>query len=56
MSWKTKVQGRKECPTGTLEEPQGAEIHNPSVLLSLPATEKSLIGKFVTNSPDSYNV
>ena len=56
MSWETKEQGREECPTGTPKEPQATEINNPSVLLSLPATEKSLIGKFVANSPDSYNV
>jgi hypothetical protein len=54
--WKVKAQGQKEYKIGRLEQRQVTEIHNLSVLLFLLPTEKLLIGKFVANSPDSFNV
>jgi hypothetical protein len=54
--WKVKVQGREECKIGKSEQRQVTEIHNLPLLLFLLPTEKLLIGKFVANSPDSFNV
>ncbi len=54
--WKVEVQGRGECKIGRSEQQQVIEIHSLPLLLFLLPTEKLLIGKFVANSPDSYNV
>ena len=54
--WNVKAQRREKYKTGRLEQRQVTEIHNLPLLLFLLPVEKLFIGKFVANSPDSFNV